>query len=333
VAAWATEIGRTPLARTIAGAAVVFYRAEDGGAVALEDRCCHRNLPLSMGRVEGSDLRCGYHGLLFDRTGQCVEVPGQAQIPPGARVRRYPLIERYKLAWIWMGQGSPDETLIPDWRYIEDPDWLCVIGNEGKPVYMKCNWELNNDNLLDLSHVVYVHPTTLGSSGLEDFPIRTDRFEKRVRMTRWMPDVPPMPLFARMLGLKDRVDRFQTVDIDLPSHSIVDAGFAPAGKIGIDDDKAEAQRVSIFISATPETENTSFMFYAQARNFAKDNEELSRIYKHGSKVIFDEDIAIMEAQQRASDAHPDAPHVDINFDAPGMAMRQLVQRYLAKETG
>jgi vanillate O-demethylase monooxygenase subunit len=127
------------------------------------------------------------------------------------------------------------------------------------------------------------------------------------------------------------VDRFQTVDIDLPSISIVDAGCAPAGRFANDDDKSGASRVSIFISATPETANTSFMFYAQARNFAKDNAELSRIYQHGSKVIFDEDIAIMEAQQRATDARPDAPHIDINFDAPGLAMRQLVQRFLTKE--
>ena len=321
------------MARKIANDPLVFYRTEDGAPVALEDRCCHRNLPLSMGKVEGSNLRCGYHGLLFDRAGNCVEVPGQTQIPPGAVVRRYPLVERHKLVWIWMGDAAPDESLIPDGHFIEDPAWLCVIGNEGKPVHMKCNWQLNNDNLLDLSHVVYVHPTTLGSAGLEDFPIRTDRFERRVRMTRWMPGVPPMPLFARMLGLKDPVDRFQTVDIDLPSHSIVDAGFAPAGRIGIDDDKTGASRVSIFISATPETANTSFMFYAQARNFAKDNAELSRIYAHGSKIIFDEDIAIMEAQQRATDTRPDAPHIDINFDAPGLAMRQVVQRHLAMETG
>ena len=178
------------------------------------------------------------------------------------------------------------------------------------PCTMRCNWELNNDNLLDLSHVVYVHPTTLGSAGLENFPMRTERFEKSVRMTRWMPDVPPMPLFERLLRIKGRVDRFQTVDIDIPCHALVDAGFAPAGKLKVDDDRSSAQRACILISATPETETTSFMFYAQARNFAQDNEELTRIYKQGSKVIFDEDIDIMEAQQQATLALPDAPSID-----------------------
>lgn len=331
VAAWAREVGPAPLARTFLGRPVMLYRAEDGEAIALEDRCCHRNLPLSKGRIEGSEVRCGYHGLKFDRSGACIEIPGQANIPPGARVAKYPLVERSKLLWIWLGGAKPDESLLPDWRYLDDPAWLCIEGNDAKPVHMRCNWELNNDNLLDLSHVVYVHPTTLGSAGLENFPMRTERFEKSVRMTRWMPDVPPMPLFERLLRIKGRVDQFQTVDIDIPCHALVDAGFAPAGKLKVDDDRSSAQRACILISATPETETTSFMFYAQARNFAQDNEELTRIYKQGSKVIFDEDIDIMEAQQQATLALPDAPSIDINFDAPGLAMRRLVRRYLAKE--
>ena len=70
VAAWAAEVGAAPLARTICGAPVALFRTGSGEAVALEDRCCHRNLPLSMGRVEGEALRCGYHGLLFDRDGR-----------------------------------------------------------------------------------------------------------------------------------------------------------------------------------------------------------------------------------------------------------------------
>jgi phenylpropionate dioxygenase-like ring-hydroxylating dioxygenase large terminal subunit len=83
VAARAVEVTRQPLARTLLDEPVVLYRGEDGTAVALEDRCCHRHLPLSMGKLEGDRLRCGYHGLLFAPDGRCVEIPGQASATSG----------------------------------------------------------------------------------------------------------------------------------------------------------------------------------------------------------------------------------------------------------
>src|SRR5689334_2658457 len=110
VAARSAEVkggkGGQPLGRVLLNEPVVLFRREDGSAVALEDRCCHRQLPLSMGKVEGDALRCGYHGLKFDTSGKCVEIPGQDSIPPQARVRAYPLVERYRWLWIWMGDPA-----------------------------------------------------------------------------------------------------------------------------------------------------------------------------------------------------------------------------------
>ena len=97
VAASTSEIGRTPLRRVIMNEPVVMYRTEDSTAIALEDRCPHLRLPLSMGKLVGDDvLQCYYHGLRFDRTGACVRVPGQDLIPPSARIKSYPLVDRYK---------------------------------------------------------------------------------------------------------------------------------------------------------------------------------------------------------------------------------------------
>ena len=107
VAASDSEIGRKPFRRIIMNEPIVFYRTEDGTPVALEDRCPHRRLPLSMGKLVGDDvLQCYYHGLRFDRTGACVRVPGQDMIPASARVKAYPVVDRYKWLWIWMGDPA-----------------------------------------------------------------------------------------------------------------------------------------------------------------------------------------------------------------------------------
>ena len=109
IACWAHELGRAPVTRTMLEEDVVLYRKENGAPVALEDRCCHRHLPLSMGRVEGDCLRCGYHGFKFDGAGACVEIPGVPEIPPRAQVRAYPVIERWKWIWVWMGDPARAE--------------------------------------------------------------------------------------------------------------------------------------------------------------------------------------------------------------------------------
>ena len=106
VAAWEREIGETPYAGTILGDQVAIYRGASGRYGALADACPHRKVPLSMGRVKGDDVECGYHGLVFDCTGTCVRAPGDARPPQGAQVRSYPIEPRYGLLWIWMGEAA-----------------------------------------------------------------------------------------------------------------------------------------------------------------------------------------------------------------------------------
>jgi phenylpropionate dioxygenase-like ring-hydroxylating dioxygenase large terminal subunit len=333
VAAWDSEIGREPFARTIVGDDVVMFRTEDGTPAALEDRCCHRNMPLSMGRLSGDNIRCMYHGLVYDAAGTCVEVPGQTELPPGARVKSYPVVEKWALIWIWMGEPAlADAEQIPDWFYLDHPDWVAARGNHAKPIHMKCYWELNNDNLLDLSHVAYLHETTLGGPDITKYPIETERLADGVRMSRLIPDTPPTPIFASYLGLEGNVDRWQISEVTAPTHCVVDAGLGVAVGTGtIEGDQGEGLGFRALITATPETETTTFMFYAQVRNFGLDNETLTETFTNDFYNVFLDDVGALEAQQRVMERHPDAPTIDIKVDAPHLAMRQLIGRLIEEE--
>jgi len=173
VAAWDHElIDGVKLARTILEKPVVIFRGESGRYIALEDRCCHRGAPLSMGRIEGDCIRCMYHGMKYDENGICVEIPGQDRIPKTMKVRRYPVEERNHLVWIWMGDPAlADPDLIVDYEPLGDPAW------RGLPAYLHydANWLLIVDNLSDFAHLAFVHTNTLGGS--EEYAYETKAIE------------------------------------------------------------------------------------------------------------------------------------------------------------
>ena len=129
VAAWSKEVGRNLLARRILDEPVVLFRQKDGTPAALLDRCAHKLAPLSMGRLVDDVVQCGYHGMEYDCTGQCVRVPGQAKVPRNAQVRSFPLIERYNAVWIWTGDPArADPERLFDIEHYKAPGWHVLDG-------------------------------------------------------------------------------------------------------------------------------------------------------------------------------------------------------------
>ena len=160
VAAWSKDIAADIVVRTIIEQPVVMYRKSDGAIVALEDRCAHRQVPLSRGRIVGDLIECGYHGLQFDASGACVRIPAQDTIPTRACVKSYPVVERHGWVWLWMGEAArATPATVPDFHRLDDPAFAAT----GDTNEIAANYELVNDNLLDLSHVGYVHGSTIGN--------------------------------------------------------------------------------------------------------------------------------------------------------------------------
>ena len=338
VAAWADEVGRTPLARLVLGEYLVLFRTEAGKAVALENRCPHRNLPLSEGRLVGDTLECGYHGMVFDCSGTCTHLPGEPAPPPWARVRAYPVVERRGWVMVWMGDAAAaDERAAPDYNLrLADPAWLHLKGH----IHVRCGYRLILDNLLDLSHLAYVHGSTTGNRALaEQAAIAAETEGDRVRVTRWMSDIPPAKAFVDYAGYDGNIDRWQASEFMPPSYIYVNSGTAAAGRGVSPAKRLDSQGLWGFVvyhALTPETASTTHQFWAMAIEERLVPPAMRAAFKRQMLNIPAEDVAIYEAQQRAIALDPEAhgdvrPRGMIAADKGLFAMRRILQRLHAEE--
>jgi len=115
VAAESRRVASKPLAVTVMDQPVVLARLPPGKLVALENRCPHRQYPLSAGRLTESGLQCGYHGWTFGADGRCTRVPGLAEgrCTPKVGVRSFDVMERDGLVWLRLchQNGGPKPEL------------------------------------------------------------------------------------------------------------------------------------------------------------------------------------------------------------------------------
>jgi phenylpropionate dioxygenase-like ring-hydroxylating dioxygenase large terminal subunit len=331
VAGWASEVASGGmLARTLLSTPVVIWRSEDGTAHAFEDLCCHRGAPLSRGRLEGDSLRCMYHGLRFDSDGRCVEIPGQDRVPPTARVRTYPLIEKGTFLWIWMGEAEKaDPTLIPDMPWMQSPEWAHIEGY----THYDANYLFLCDNLLDLAHVAYVHPTTLG--GDEKYaqaPATIAPLPDGLRVTRWVTDLAPPPFIHQVSPFEGRVDRWNNYDFLLPGLFLMDSGAVPAGSCPPQEPGEGARAFRSTQALTPETEHSSHYWYCQPHNFAVDQPEVTRKVMDAVELAFGEDKAMITSQVQNLERAPHFRSTAIRADEGLVRFRRLFAERVAQET-
>ncbi len=336
IAAWADEVqGSKPLARRICGEPVVLFRDAAGQVGALFDRCCHRGAPLQLGSVTELGLQCGYHGLVFDRTGTCVRIPGQERIPSRACVPAYPAVEKDGFIWIWMGEAArADAGRIVDFPYHNDN----VRWPHKHTVYpIRANYMLMVDNLMDLTHLGYVHTSTIGGSPAIHVQAEmcTEPRPNGLYFLRWLRNSPPPPTYVKAVGFKGRIDRWQEFEYVAPGSVLqwtaaVDAGggdaaFAngvPSGGINF----------RLFHGLTPETESTCHYFWSVANGFRPQDTAATEQLFSEIAAAFLEDKRVVEAQQARLGETGESGLVDIVTDKARLHMRRVVDRRLADQT-
>jgi vanillate O-demethylase monooxygenase subunit len=320
------------LARRICDQPVVLYRTQDGRAVALEDRCSHRAMPLSYNsHCEGDTIRCPYHGLTFGPTGECVKVPSQATVPARAAIRSYPLLEKDGALWIWMGAAeAADPALIPDYRYHTDPGytWSTFM------VEFAADWTLVLDNLSDMTHIAFVHTAINGDSEANlTAALRVSPHGKRgVRLERRMPNCVPPAHYSQLRAFKGNVDRWQEIIIT-PNLGQFWTGAADVNTGAFEGRRDEALNIHSYHAITPKTATSCYYHFSNARNFALDNADVTtRMMAGARQTIEAEDRPVIEAQQLRIQDDPGRAFVDIQADAAGIQLRRIMARMVREES-
>jgi len=295
VAAWGSEVGETPYAVQIAGDHIVIYRKSDGTPVALDDTCPHRFAPLHRGKVRGDRIECGYHGLQFDETGACVHNPvGEGTVPRSACLRRYPLVERDTLLWIWMGDSEhADPARIPDFDWLNKRNEFAMTAE--RSMRQDIAYELIVDNLLDLSHGAFLHPTTLGNPEMANGTANVRQEGDRLFYDRWNPNgtVPQLFVVADAVEAGARIDFWNDMRWDAPGNFYLEVGVTRPGA-----QRGEGAFFGSVHLLTPVNETQTIYRWMLFRNFAKEQPQISKALEDLVEYAFtQEDEPMLKAVQ------------------------------------
>ena len=337
MAGWADELGEKPLGRKFLNEPVAMFRDEQGVAHAVSDRCPHRFVPLSLGHCEKSGLVCPYHGLRFDASGACVHNP-KGDLPKHASLRAYPLEERHSMLWIWMGDAAlADPALIPDFALNDRAHNYSA----GRYLHLKGNYQLATDNILDLSHIDFIHANSLAvaftAASREDVEVKQNG--DTVWSNRFFHDVRPTEAasrnaFAAGQSVDELYDRWIDVRWDAPACMLLWSGLIPKGTEKNDaNNLLSVHHTHIF---TPETETTSHYWFGVAHRHEEGPEFEARATGGAeflSKPFELEDGPILAAQQIALGDQDfwDAQPILLVGDAAAVRVRRLLDQKIKNE--
>lgn len=333
IAAWDYEITRSLTMREMLGQPVLLYRKESGDAVAMSNICPHRYAPLHFGTLVGDTVECRYHGLQFDCTGQCVKNPhphGNGPIPRNAKVRTFPTVERYGAVWAWMGEQEPDESLLPDYSFIDDTEKHRTI----RGVFEIDNhYEMVTDNALDLTHVTFTHAGSLGG-GLENVAneqVKRERIGNTLWCKRFNYNIVAGADFQRFNPTlqKIKVDKQQNVRWDPPCSIVIVIRYVEAGT-------ENDHLTGIFAGnmLTPISATKTRFYWTVTRNFSLESEQLDKAMTASAELALQRQDKPMIEDQLALMGTIDLESmrpVYIMDDATPIQARQIVKALIEQE--
>jgi len=299
------------------------FRRVDGAAVAMSNLCPHRFAPLDRGSLNGDTLTCKYHGLSFGADGRCVHNPHTDRITPKMHLASYPTAERHGFVWIWPGDAAAaNPSAIPDMSAFDGaPGKRTIYG------YLRTNYcyDILIDNLMDLSHLDYLHKGTFSSGVAEKYEmvVNEDGDEVIVVLTGYR--APPPPVSAVTDGLLD----IRTVTHWHPGQVITfSSQVAPAGT-----NFEVSERFQFFHIGTPMDRDHTHYFMGIVRvgpDDANADEAFGRLQR---SVIETEDGPMLDAvhaNMAGRDLLELRPLI-LPVDAGALRVRRVMKRLMEHE--
>jgi len=332
VAAFSHELGDKPLVRRICGDLVVMFRTANGEAVALLDRCPHRATPLSMGTVVGNAIQCGYHGMEFGPGGKCVKIPSQARIPERMKARAYPIAEIWKWIWIWPGDPEKaDPALIPDHHELKltDKSWNAM---PQFIVPMSGSAEMLHENLLDTTHITFLHKGAFDSGGMATTEPKMEIKGNAIRVWRELEET-ATAMTARSFEIVEGVTykRSLITEARVPHLEIVSNVFEdPAGR------EATRIRTSV-IAVTPGGPqlcyqiNTLVTNYGSLRTMQFKSAEAQQMIERVKGVIHQDRDMIGAIQANYAEAGDEIGEVSVHADKAALEFRRKMVEMINAE--
>jgi phenylpropionate dioxygenase-like ring-hydroxylating dioxygenase large terminal subunit len=326
VLAFAEDLGPNLLSRWLLNEPVVLFRRQDGEPVALSGLCPHRFYPLGKSKLQADVITCSYHGFAFDADGRCVNIPGQDNIPSSCALRRYPVVQHGMWIWVWPGDPArADRRLLPD---------LVDIGHDRpgflvQPFYfheLKARYQLLNDNLFDLSHLAFLHATTIGVGANATTPEELTEEPGVLRSRRRMKNCPAPPVVKQTVGYDGPIDQVNGMDFYAPG---LHAGFADmyypewhtrAGQL--------LRKAQVFHAVTPATRHSCYYFFGMASD---DAGQLAQMKLYLRQTV-SEDIDASESIEQMLALHGEPAREVVKFsDRNTIRGRLLLQKMMEAE--
>jgi vanillate O-demethylase monooxygenase subunit len=275
--------------------------------------------------LEGDTIICGYHGARYDSRGACIAVPSQAQAPRGLGVRSYPVVEQGPLVWIWMGDGDGDVSQIPDigW-WTTDPKWA----SSRDYFDLKANYVGLHENLLDLTHLTFLHGATFGTPDYASAPYSTEVDEANGHFGVERSVIPTKlpPIWSRTTGIGDKdAARVARTDFLSPAIQVINTRF---WEVAIPEDVRPDMAIKTAHIMTAATATETHYFVYHARNFALEDDSVTQFMHEQLVAAFIEDVEGLQAVEEMTKATPEEEYYEVSFaaDRAGVAMRRYIRQ-------